>query len=269
MDSIPHDFYTYMFYRNGIPFYVGKGRKERMEQHFACARNRPNCRHLACRVIRKEWREGGEITAVKIADGIPEVAAFRLEKLYISLGAVYHWPLVNQTFGGEGVAGYIRDAEWGKRRSQLAKQMVAEGRYDHLKTVNIGRKHSIGEREKRSQSLTEAWTDPELRELKSQQSKQMWGSPGHREKQRQAMANPEIHEKLAYWKSKESSQARTYPGFMAPDGTIYENVRNLTRFAREHNLHTSGMCLVAQGKQSSHKGWTRYEPKISQDHLPF
>lgn len=255
-------FYVYFFYRgeSTVPFYIGKGCKKRIDGHEYCARKHATCKHLTCRIIRKEWREGRNITKVKIADGITEQAAFSLEKLFIDLGAVYKWPLVNKTFGGEGVSGYIRDKEWRARRSKLAKELVKQGKFEHLKTVNAGRIHTQEERRKRSESIKRATSTPEAHALKILRSKEMWKSETYRENHRRAMHTPEAHEKLAYWKGKESAQAKTYPGFIAPDGTIYQDVKNLTRFAKEHGLLVSALCCVAQGKVASHKGWKRYPP---------
>jgi hypothetical protein len=255
-------FYVYFFYRgeSTVPFYIGKGCFARIDGHEMCARTHANCKHLTCRIIRKEWREGRDIRKVKIADGIPEQAAFDLERLYISIAAIYGWPLVNKTTGGEGVSGYQHTEEQKAERKLLAQRLRDEGKFDHLRTVNIGREQPLEERKRRGEILAQAWTDPELLAQKSQQSKEMWERPGHREKQHEAMSTPEVHAKLAYWKGKESPKAKTYPGFVSPDGTIIEEVKNLTHFARQNGLQVSGMCLVAEGKQHAHLGWTRYPP---------
>lgn len=262
-------FYVYFLYRgeSQVPFYVGKGCKQRINGHEMCARNHPNCPHLTCRVIRKEWREERQIRKEKVADGIPEQSAFNLERFFIALGAIYHWPLVNKTIGGEGVSGVEKSAEWRQSHSQHMKELMkAPERIEKVRQAHIGRVHSDEEREKRRKGVTRAWSDPELKELKSMQSKQLWESEEFREKHQQGMSSPETRAKLSYWKGKESPKAKTYPGFMSPNGTIYSDVKNLTRFAREHGLQVSGMCLVAQGKQLQHLGWTLYPPIDERSH---
>lgn len=253
-------FYTYMYRRNGIPFYIGKGSHDRINAHERCAHKHTSCKHLTCRVIRKEWREGGIITKEKICEDVTEASAHSVECLMIAYGVASGWPLVNQTKGGEGVSGYIRDAEWGKRRSALIKQGLAEGKYTYLKTPKTEHLHTPEMREKSAKATKEAWSDPKLREKKGIQSKKMWESPEYRERHRQAMARPGVRTRNAPWKGKESPVAKDYQGFVSPQGVIHSPVHNLSAFCQKHGLQKSGMCLVAQGKQSQHLGWTRYPP---------
>ncbi len=39
-----------------------------------------------------------------------------------------------------------------------------------------------------------------------------------------------------------------------PEGRVY-NIKNLSKFCKEHNLDNSSMCKVANGKSSHHKNW--------------
>ncbi len=48
---------------------------------------------------------------------------------------------------------------------------------------------------------------------------------------------------------------KVYPGFIAPDGTEYKEVKNLVAFCREHSLIYTAMVKLAQGKVKHHKGW--------------
>jgi hypothetical protein len=43
--------------------------------------------------------------------------------------------------------------------------------------------------------------------------------------------------------------------FVAPDGTTYEDVVNVTAFAREHGVYPSALCRLGSLKQKKHKGW--------------
>ncbi len=56
-----------------------------------------------------------------------------------------------------------------------------------------------------------------------------------------------------------AARMKTYPGFVAPDGTAYRNVHNLRAFCREHELDPSTLSAVVRGKWAHHKGWTVYE----------
>lgn len=56
------------------------------------------------------------------------------------------------------------------------------------------------------------------------------------------------------------SNAKTYPGFISPEGDIYLEVQNLSEFCRYWGLTQSSMSQVAAGKLKQHKGWRRVEP---------
>src|SRR5256885_2187727 len=100
--QVRSDYYTYRLVRSDtmLPFYIGKGFRERMWDHESNAQCHKDCNHRICNTIRKLWREGHSVIQEKIAEGITEASAFALEKFYISLGAAYGWPLVNHTRGG-------------------------------------------------------------------------------------------------------------------------------------------------------------------------
>ena len=42
---------------------------------------------------------------------------------------------------------------------------------------------------------------------------------------------------------------------VAPDGTLYEDVVNVTAFAREHGVYPCALCRLGSLKQKKHKGW--------------
>jgi predicted GIY-YIG superfamily endonuclease len=50
--------------------------------------------------------------------------------------------------------------------------------------------------------------------------------------------------------------------FISPDGTIYKDIKNVTRFSQEQNLLPSAMNEVARGKRIVHKGWTKLGNKV-------
>ena len=59
------------------------------------------------------------------------------------------------------------------------------------------------------------------------------------------------------WKSLTSHEKpqKVWSGFIAPDGTRYENIVGLRAFCQEHGLSYSHMREVYQGKHFQHKGW--------------
>jgi hypothetical protein len=258
----PNRFYVYALYRNDIPFYIGKGCNQRMDMHESCARNKTTCKHLTCRVIRKAWRTGEIITKAKLYENLTEEEAHGLEQETIALGHSVDWPLVNLTVGGEGASGYKWTSEQREMRRQIVLQEMEEQkeRYERFKYANSGRVMSEDERKKRSESVRQGWSDPDLLEKQKEHGERLWNDAEYRAKHQASMHTPEVHEKLAYWKGKASPKTATYPGFIGPDGTVYENVHNLTHFCEQQGLQKSNMCLVAAGKQYEHKGWKRYPP---------
>lgn len=53
--------------------------------------------------------------------------------------------------------------------------------------------------------------------------------------------------------------AKTYDGFVSPEGVIYRNIRNLKRFSAEHALNYSDMVALNKGHIRISKGWTRLD----------
>jgi group I intron endonuclease len=54
---------------------------------------------------------------------------------------------------------------------------------------------------------------------------------------------------------------KIYPGVISPDGTVYEQIVNLRRFAREHGLFPDGLRKILTGKYIHCKGWKLHDPK--------
>lgn len=63
--------------------------------------------------------------------------------------------------------------------------------------------------------------------------------------------------KAAHQRAMERRLAKTYEGFIAPDGTVYANVYNLKKFCETHGLDEDVMRLVANGRQRTHRGWRK------------
>lgn len=71
-------FYVYILWRpNGQPFYVGKGQGYRIGNHEQEARRNHNCHK--CYVIRKIWREGGEVGREIVYRTNSELLAIQME----------------------------------------------------------------------------------------------------------------------------------------------------------------------------------------------
>jgi hypothetical protein len=211
-----------------VVFYYGKGCSNRIDAHEMCARNRAACPHHTCRVIRKVWREGGQILKEKICDEVSEQAAFCVEKLMILIGRANNLPLVNKTLGGEGLSGFV----WYEETKELRRQQELQ-----------------------------RYSDPERIEQSRQLTKDLWQKPEYRDKLLEIRKSPRTRQKMSDAKKGVALRVQTYQGFMDPHKNVYAPVTNLQAFCREHSLSYCGMWLVSQGKQAHHQGWTLYPPK--------
>jgi hypothetical protein len=99
------DFYVYVLFReNGIPFYIGKGRRNRWIMHeWEASHGRKGHRF---NIIRKMQAKGFSIPKVKLHEGLLEDVANAYEiALIAAIGRMPVGPLVNLTAGGEGASG--------------------------------------------------------------------------------------------------------------------------------------------------------------------
>jgi hypothetical protein len=132
-------------------FYIGKGSKRRVWRHESEARR--GCRCHKCNIIRKVWREGGEIQRYILLTTEDEQTAFAYEKEMIAMHGREN--LVNYTEGGDGASGTIVSDE---TRALLAART----------------KQTWGDpviRERRMAAHRIAMQQPELKALKSRQAR--------------------------------------------------------------------------------------------------
>lgn len=142
--STPKRFYVYVLCRpNGKPFYVGKGSGPRVFRHDEEARSGHRCHK--CNVIRKIWRQGGQVQRYILFETDDEQAALAYECEVIALYG--RDTLANATDGGEGVTG-------------LKHSAASKAR---MKAAHIGRKTSLAARLKHAISAKAQWEDPEVR----------------------------------------------------------------------------------------------------------
>lgn len=126
MDSIQQEmhgfkrtlFYVYILYRpDGRPFYVGKGQGKRINAHESFAKMGHKARRYS--IIRKIWREGGQVGKYKVFETYDESEAFAMECYLIA--SIGRGSLANETDGGEvGATGWTASAE---QRSRLSAAM--------------------------------------------------------------------------------------------------------------------------------------------------
>lgn len=225
-DHVFNDYYCYILTVDNIPFYIGQGRGQRMQFHEWHAHGSKECSHSACMFIRAAEKLGHHIGRYKDSENMTREKSLQRESELIDIGHIKGWPLVNKPPAGPK-----------------------------------GRKWTQDEREYRTAAITETWQDEGLREQQRKRQQERWSDPTEKTKQKERFADPAMRKKCGEANKGTTRKALTYPGFIAPDGTVYAPVHNLALFCKDHNLQKSNMCLVAAGKQQAHKGWTLYEPK--------
>jgi hypothetical protein len=225
--SVPHTFYVYVLARpNGQPFYVGKGQGRRVFRHDQEARSGCTCHK--CNIIRKIWRNGGDVQRVIIFTTDSENEAYAYETEMIALYG--RDSLCNHTDGGGGPSG--------RSPSQETRQKISQKLMGHpgakSKKMRLEDKERIGALN-RGRTL----------------------SPETRAKMSQGMKGRAIPESTR--QAVREASSRSYPGFIAPDGTIYRDVWNLRAFCREYGLLHSHMYAVHAGTRKTHRGWRRVQ----------
>jgi hypothetical protein len=132
-------FYVYGLYRPDTlePFYIGKGKKNRMRNHVTHQGELRANSHKA-RIIKRYAKLGTPIVASVIIGGFSdEKEAFFYESFFIkAIGRYPNGPLVNKTDGGEGWTGgrmtpehkaALRVANTGLKRSLETRRLIADG----------------------------------------------------------------------------------------------------------------------------------------------
>jgi hypothetical protein len=195
-------------------FYIGKGSKRRVFAHEQEARHgRKGHRY---NVIRKVWREGGEIQRYILLTTEDEQEAFDYEKEMIALHGREN--LCNQTDGGEGVTGLVISAEtrgklsivsfarWSnpetRARILAARQKAMDdpGYREKHRRITIQRYANPDERHAQSKRMKSRLADPELRmRIGKRLSEVIMSDPEARKKRSQqasaAWSNPEKRER--------------------------------------------------------------------------
>jgi hypothetical protein len=126
-------------------------------------------------------------------------------------------------------------------------------------------------RQKRSDSLRAAYANPDLR----QHMREIASSERAKAARAAALRSPEARAKNAAAKRSDDdnckrlaaqshaaaqaaavANAKTYVGFVSPNGVAQPPITNLRAFARDNGLDVTNLAAVYAGKRKSHRGWT-------------
>lgn len=71
---------------------------------------------------------------------------------------------------------------------------------------------------------------------------------------------PNEYKQLQKLKGKRNSSSAKgrgikYPKLLSPSGEIFSNIEHLTKFAIEHSLAPTRLCMLFNGKSKMHRGW--------------
>lgn len=215
MSTVPQTYYVYILTRpdkklpQGKAFYVGKGTDRRIYHHDSEARSGHKCHK--CSVIRKVWREGGQIQRYIIFTTNDEKEALAYEIETIALYGREN--LTNGTDGGDGASGYKRSAE------TQAK----------MRAINTGRRPTAESLEKMRAASQERWADPQRRAAAREKKKAEMSDPAARARYSQAVRakwnDPEYRAK--------QSVSRNTPEYRAKQSAMMKAERARRKASRE------------------------------------
>jgi len=224
----PRRFYTYAYLRkNGTPYYIGKGQRDR-----AYSKN-----HNGIYVPSKE-------RIIFLKRNLLEEEAFRHEIYMIAvfgrkdLGTgILH----NRTNGGEGTSN-ISDTTKEKMRAKKLGKTLSQKHREKLSKVRRGnRRWNNGIKEKLCKKCPgDGWV---LGRLITDEMIVKYGKSNIGRK-----LSPETLEKYF------NRSIKYEYTIQSPDGNIFI-ANNMKKFCEEHNLTARLMTSVARGKYTNHKGW--------------
>jgi group I intron endonuclease len=248
----PNRFYTYAYLRkDGSPYYIGKGTKNRAYNKHQDGINLPK----------------DKFRIIFLKQNLTEEEAFKHEKYMIAVfgrkdlgtGILY-----NRTDGGEGASGIVFSEERKKRIGEETKRKWETGVFTECsyekwsnavkgeKNPMYGKTHTEESKEKiRNTHIGRIWSD----ELKLKKANSMRGDDNH------------FYGKKHTQKTKDKIIKRHYKmwRFISPTGEIVEEYTTLRKFCEKYSLDRKSLHNVINRKASNHKGWTVAE--LTQDPL--
>lgn len=119
------DYYVYSLLREDgqTPFYIGKGRDDRIDDHEREARREKRKVNHKLNIIRSILSKGSPLQKVILLKNLDRETALAVEIILIQLiGRMPNGPLVNATDGGEGGKGHLPSAETRERMREALRR---------------------------------------------------------------------------------------------------------------------------------------------------
>jgi len=153
------------------PFYIGKGKQNRMERH-----KYDKTSSFKRNIINKIAEAGLEPIKVKLFENLNEAKAFELERKTIErIGRrnIGMGSLANMTDGGEGMSGWIPDEKELERRKNF---VFTEEHRQKISKTSIGRMARIPQTEKSKEILRTKCRYECTNEIRDKISKNSWAN---------------------------------------------------------------------------------------------
>jgi hypothetical protein len=168
-------YYVYALVRpDGRPFYVGKGKNNRMYLHDTEARS--GCKCHKCNVIRKIWRNGGKVVRYTLFTTEDEQEAFAYERETIALFGREN--LCNHTDGGEGPSGRKQSVSEIRRRVASSRKTMSDPvRRARWREAILAYHQTSEAKERKSQSMRRYYRSDVGRKAASERSRQAMADP--------------------------------------------------------------------------------------------
>lgn len=145
-----------------------------------------------------------------------------------------------------------------KKASESAKRYAAKPEVKQRRAERTKAMMSDPERRKQASLISKAYSATDAaKQMLTRINKQRWSKP--EEKQKLAQRNSEQWADPQYRAKAIQRLAKTFDGFISPDGVAYKGIVNLKEFCQQHDLNPGAMHAVNNGKRKSHKGWKRIE----------
>jgi len=253
-------FYVYVLARpNNKPFYVGKGKGRRIYDHELEARGGHRCQK--CNVIRKIWKQGGEVQRYIVFTTDIESDALAHEAELIALYGKS--TLCNITDGGDSHAQahetrakiragmrLVHQQRTPEEKAKIAAKMGASKR--GIKLTDEHRQKLSSVRKGRMPANIEVFKMSSLGKKRSADvraanaQRHIGCSPSNKG----TPVSPEKATKIALTRT----GGRTYT-ITSPDGAVFRGVASLATFARGHHLARSVLHYAVRHTGKLQSGW--------------